>query len=112
MQVGSKNVSVFINGPVLYNGFCTAMYFYQLSKAAVQEKYLQVKTPARHILVKIHQVWIMVYIFKMRYPFIMFAEQFCKRGFAGSYIPGYGDVFWFLCFCHNSFALRFAYRVL
>jgi len=56
---------------------------------------LKVKAPARHVFIKIHQVWIVIYVFKVRYPFVVLAQQFGKRGFARANIASHCYMFRF-----------------
>jgi hypothetical protein len=76
MEIGREDVGIFINGPVLYDGFCSVMDLKQLVKPAVKEIDLQVKTPAWHILVEIHEVRIVVHIFELRDPPVVLAQHF------------------------------------
>ena len=43
MQVGCKNISILIDGPVLDDSLSALAYFNDLPESAVQEIYLQVK---------------------------------------------------------------------
>ena len=52
-QVGSKDVCIFVNGAVLYNGSFAFADLAHLVKAAVEKIDLQVKRPARHVVIKI-----------------------------------------------------------
>jgi hypothetical protein len=74
VKVGSKDVGIFINGSVLDNCFSTSLYIEELVKPVVQKVDLEVEAPAGHVFVKIEQVWIMVNVFELWYPLIMFAE--------------------------------------
>ena len=74
MQVGSKNVGVFINGSVLDNCLGASLDIQELIQSVIQKVYLEVKTPSWHVFVKIEQVWVMINVFKLGNPFIMLAE--------------------------------------
>jgi hypothetical protein len=102
VQVGRKNVCVFINGAVLDNGFGSAVDVQQLVEPVVEEVYLQVKAPAGHVLVKIEQVGVLVNVFKLRNPFVMLAEHFSERCFSRPDVSRDSDVFWFLLFSHDK----------
>src|SRR5262245_34432747 len=111
MQVRREDVSIFINSSVLYDGFGATMNIVQLFKTAVEEIDLQVKTPPGHIIIKIEEIGVVVYIFKLGYPAIMFTEQFGERSFARTDITRYSNMLRFLCFCHYYRVLsRFASR--
>jgi hypothetical protein len=100
MKVGCKNVSIFINGPVLNYSFSSIPDLYQLIQAAIQKIDLQLKAPAGHVLIKIIEVRIMLYIFKMGNTFLMFGKQFSKSGFTGTNVSGNSNMFWFFRFRH------------
>jgi hypothetical protein len=78
------------------------VYIEQLIQTTIQEIYLQVKTPAGHILIKIHEVWVVVYILELGYPTVMFAQHLRQRGLSRADIPCYSYMFWFLCFGHKN----------
>ena len=95
-----KDVGIFVYGSVLHHGFGTAMNIVELFKTAVKEVDLQVKTPPGHIVIKIEQIGVMVYIFKLGYPAVMFTEELSERSFARTDIARNSDMLRFLCFCH------------
>ena len=62
---------------------------------------LKVEAPAGHVLIKIHQVGIMVHILEMGNPFIMLAQHFRECGFTRADIAGNSNMFWFFRFSHS-----------
>lgn len=61
MQVGRKDVCIFINGSILNNGFIAFADLPHLIKPAVQKINLEMECPARHVIIKIAQIWIVIY---------------------------------------------------
>ena len=78
MKVGCKNVGVFINGSVLYNGFGTSLYVEQLVQPVVQKVYLQIEAPSGHVFIKVEQVRVVINVFELWDPLIVFAEQLAE----------------------------------
>ncbi|MNY56655.1 hypothetical protein D3C86_1927600 [compost metagenome] len=68
------------------------LYFEQLLQPAVQKVDLQVERPSLHIIVEVAQVRIIVYRFKLRYPFIMFSQHLGQGCFPCPDITGDGNV--------------------
>jgi hypothetical protein len=71
MQVGSKNMRIFIDGSVLYDHLVTILNFNDLLESVIQEIHLQVERPAGHILIKIVEIRIILNIFKSGLPVVM-----------------------------------------
>lgn len=61
MEMGRKDVCIFVDRAVLNGGLLVSPDFVHLPEAAVQEIDLQVKRPSRHILVKVAQVGIVIH---------------------------------------------------
>ena len=76
MQIGCKNVRIFIDGAILYYIFSTFSDLQDLAISAVQEIDLQIETPPLHLRVKIVQVGIVHDVFKMGIPPVMLREKF------------------------------------
>ena len=76
MQVGCKNMSIFIDGTILNNGFLAFADLPHLVKPAVQKINLQMKGPARHVVIKIPQVRVVINRFVKGCPVIMFGKFF------------------------------------
>jgi hypothetical protein len=74
MEVGSKNISIFINGPVLDHVFSAVSDLNYLPEPGIQKIDLQVKRPALHVLVKTMQVRIVFNIFVLWFPIKMFCQ--------------------------------------
>src|SRR6187455_1087514 len=102
MKVRSKYICIFINGSVLYNSFSSPVDLQQLIEPAVQEEYLQVETPTGHVFIKVKQVRIMINVFKLRYPAIVFAQQFSQCSFSRTYVARNSYMFWFFSLRHNE----------
>ncbi len=62
---------------------------------------MQVEAPALHVFLKIIQVGVMVNVFKLGYPFVMFTQQFSEGCFTCADISGNRYMLGFLCFCHG-----------
>jgi hypothetical protein len=88
VKVRCKNVCILINGAVLDNRFARFPYIDDLIEAAVKEIDLQVEGPSLHIFIEIVQVWIIVNVFKMGIPAVVFCQEISKGGFSGAYIAG------------------------
>jgi hypothetical protein len=86
-------MSVFVDGSVLNDRLRTLSDVYKLTKSSIQKVDLKVKRPPLHVFVEVIEVRIAVYILKMCLPLIMFPQQSCERGLAGTNIAGYGYVF-------------------
>src|SRR5882762_8844862 len=102
MQVGREDMRILINGPVLDHRLGPRVDLQQLVQPAVQKEDLQVERPARHVLIKIVQVRIMIHILELRDPFVMLAQHLRQRRFACADIPRYGDMLRFLILTHMS----------
>ena len=90
MKVWSKNVCIFINRPVLDDLIARLANSDDLTETAVQKIYLEVEGPPLHVLVKVVEVGIIVHIFVLGLPAIMFCEQAGEGGLPRPDIPGYG----------------------
>src|SRR5688500_8493456 len=102
MQVRRKNVCVFVNSSVLYNCLSTSLYVEQLVQAVIQKIDLQVEAPSWHVFIKIEQVRVMINVFELGYPLVVFAEQLGEGGFTCTYITRNRYMFRFFAFCHLS----------
>jgi hypothetical protein len=92
VKVGRENVSVFVNGSILNDGFIAVADLVYLIKPTVQEIDLQVKSPTRHVGIEILEVRIVVYGFIQGCPSVVPGQSFGEGGFSGTDIAGYGDV--------------------
>src|SRR5512138_3479104 len=95
MKVRCKDISILVDGPVL--DYCLFRFFYleYLAESRIKEVDLQVEGPSLHILIKIIQVRIVIDIFIMWSPSVLFCKEPCKGCFAGTYIAGY-------CYVHGQ----------
>src|SRR5688500_16472000 len=100
MKIRRKNMRIFIDGPVLNNSFSSTLYIQKLVQAAIKKVNLQIEAPPGHIFIKVEQVRVMVNIFKLGNPFIMFTKQFSKRRFTCSDVPRDCYTFGFFGFSH------------
>ena len=74
MQVGRKDVGILINGSILNDVLAAFPNLENLSEARVQEINLQVEGPTLHGAVKVIQVGILSYRFKMGFPFVVLCQ--------------------------------------
>ena len=74
VQVGRKNIGVFVDGAVLNHVFALTPYAVNLAEPAVQEVNLQVEGPSRHVVIKLVEVGILVHLFKVGLPAIVLGE--------------------------------------
>ena len=74
MQVGRKNKGIFVDGAVLDNGVCRFFDFLYLRKTAIEVIDLQIKRPTLHVVVEIVEVGVLVDVFEMGVPVVMFGE--------------------------------------
>ena len=75
MQVGCEYFGIFIDGPVLNDRGISTLYLGHLLEPAVEEIDLQIKGPALHILIEIIQIGIVVYVFVLGFPAVVFGYQ-------------------------------------
>ncbi len=92
MKIIGKDVSIFVDRPVLNGWPFTASDFANLSKAAIQEVNLKMECPSGHIIVEVAQIWILVNRFKQGVPSIVFCEFFSQNRLTRSDITGNGNV--------------------
>ena len=95
MQIGRENVGIFVNGPVLNNAFTGLLQLFDalgLAKATIEEIDLEVEGPAGHIVVKILQIRIIVYVFQKHFPAEMLSQFMSQRGFTGPNVADDGNV--------------------
>ena len=81
MKVRCKDVSIFINGSVLNHLFTTFVDVVYLTKSTVQEIDLQVERPTLHVFIKVVKIRIIVGIFEVGCPVVVFRQQLCEGGF-------------------------------
>ena len=74
VQVGGKDVGIFVYRAVLYNYIVAPADLNYVAEALVQEIDLQVERPSLHILVKICEIGVVVNWFKAGSPFEVLAE--------------------------------------
>lgn len=96
IKIRRKNVSVLVNGSVLYCGPVVVPDLIHLFKTTVQKIDLNVKRPSRHVLIKISHVWVFIHSLKQGMPPVMFCEFRRKGGLAASDIATDGNVLKFL----------------
>ena len=77
-------MGILIDRAILDHRFRTGVDLQQLVETAVEKKYLQVKAPAGHILIKIIQVGIMIDVFELRDPPVMLAQHLRQRRLTGA----------------------------
>ena len=94
VEVGGKDVGVFVDGAVLYNRSVSVQDLEDLLVAAVEEEDLQVEGPALHIVVEVAQVGVIIRRFIMDIPTEMPAELFSEGGLAGADVAGDSDMFY------------------
>lgn len=82
VEVGSENVGILIDGPVLDDGLVALPDLPHLVETAVEEEDLEVKRPALHVIVEIAQVGIIVDRLIQRHPTVVLRQLFHERGFA------------------------------
>lgn len=72
VEIWSENVRILINGSILNNLLSLTPYLYNLAKATIKEEDLQVETPALHVLVKVVEVGVVIYILVLWLPVVVF----------------------------------------
>src|SRR5690606_10556470 len=77
---------IFIDCTILNNIFSAFPNFLYLAKPAAQKVHLKGKTPLAHIRIKIFQIGILIYIFELGQPAIMFGEHGGERCFSSANI--------------------------
>lgn len=92
VQVAGKNVSIFVNGPILNDRFFSTQDRQNLLVSAVQKVNLQVERPTVHVVVKINEVRVVVGGFIVDVPIETFAQLGTKGCFSGANISGNGHV--------------------
>ena len=92
VQVGRKNVGVFVDGSVLNDRVVALQNIEHLLVAMVEKINLQVERPPLHVVVEVCEVGIVVSAFEVRLPVEMAGEFFTERSFACANVPGDGDV--------------------
>jgi hypothetical protein len=81
VQVWGKDVSIFVDGPVLNDLFSGLPDPDDLTETAVKEIDLKVEGPSLHVLVEIVEIGIVVHIFILCLPAIILREKTGQRGF-------------------------------
>ena len=92
MQVWREDMGVFINGSILDHPLSAFLQFSKLCKSRSQEKHLQIKGPTLHVLVEIVQIWVVIYLLKMRLVAVVFREESRERRFSRPNVSGYSNV--------------------
>src|SRR5690606_19514971 len=92
VQVVRKNVSVFVYGSVLNYSGVTLLNLLNLPEPCIEEVDLQVKRPARHVIVKIAQVGIFIYRLVQGCPAVMLSQACCKLCLTRTNISRYRNV--------------------
>lgn len=75
VKVGRKNEGIFVDGAVLDNSMRRFFDFLDLRKAAIEVIDLQVERPTLHVVVEIVEIGVLIHVFKMGVPVVMFGEQ-------------------------------------
>lgn len=92
MEVGGKDVGVFVDSSVLNYSILPVSYFQQLLEPVVEKIDLEVETPPLHIAVEVRQVRVVLNILVVSLPAKVAGQHIGERGLARAYIAGYGYV--------------------
>ena len=93
MQVLGENIGVFVNSPVLNDGFLAFADNPHLVKPAIEKIDLKMKGPTGHVLIKIAKVRIRVNGFIKGSPTVMLCQLLGQCRFSRADITRDGDVF-------------------
>jgi len=93
MKIGREDVGVFIDRAVLDHRLCAFADLSNLVETTIQEIYLQVEGPLRHVTIEIAEVWILIDRLEQRCPAVVLRKLVGKRAFTGADVTGDGDVF-------------------
>ena len=101
MKIGRKYIRILKNGPVLDNCFSTPADLNQLIQSAVEKIDLKIEAPPGHVFIEIKQIRVLVHVFELWNPLVVFAEHFSEGGFPCTNISCNSNMFWFSSFGHN-----------
>ena len=87
MKICRKDVGIFVDGPVLYDGLAAVADLPHLVEPAVEKVDLQVKRPACHVVIEIPQVGVVVDGLEKRRPAIVPGQFISQGAFAGPDVP-------------------------
>jgi len=93
MQIARKYLSILIYGTILNDAMRSFLNLALMVKPARQEKHLQIKRPAMHVIVEVAQVRIIIHAFEIGLPLEVVRQKLSQRTLPGADITCYSDIF-------------------